>query len=323
VSDLVVIGSCAGKFYVLDRQTGALHWSYDIQQDGKQISFHGDPLVVDTTVIIGTDHSCAPDGIGHVYAFDAKNSTVRWKRKFKGIYTPVVLSGKEIIFGSVADEWYKAELATGVPVWRYQVKMDSPSCGSPRAVVVLEDKVYFVGQDSAIYVLESASGKLSKRIVPPSPPSTALTTYRQQIVFGAEDGRLYSLDPATTKFKAILRWEGKPTGKLQLDGDTLYLFIDGPDKQGQLASVDLATNTLRWTQAAERQWASDKPQLWRGQVLAGNCGGKVSAFAAKDGLELWSTQFQGCVRSIGLSNDLLYIGAQEGMLYAFAPAGTQ
>jgi outer membrane protein assembly factor BamB len=113
---------------------------------------------------------------------------------------------------------------------------------------------------------------------------------------------------------------GKPTGTPQLAGDALYLFLQGPDQKGQLASIDLITNTVRWRQTADREWASVTPQIVHDQVLAGNCRGKVSAFSTNDGRELWSEQFQGCIRSIGTSSDLLYIGAQEGMLYAFAPA---
>lgn len=320
MGDWLVIGSCAGKFYVFDRKTGAVHWSYDIKQDGNQISFHGDPLVVGSTVIVGTDKSCDPDGIGHVYAFDVENSSVRWKRRFKGISTPVVLSGNDILFGSVVDDWYKAELATGAPLWRYQVKTVNPTCAAPQPPVSLGNKVYLVGQDSAIYVLDSASGTPLRKVQPPSPPTTALSVYHQRLLFGAEDSRLYLLDPTTANARAILQLNGKPTGRLQLDRDLLYLFLSGAEQKGQLASIDLATSTLRWTQTADREWASVKPQIWHGQVLAGNCRGKISAFAAKDGQELWSEQFAGCIRSIGTSSDLLYVGAQEGMLYAFAPS---
>ena len=54
VEDTVFIGSCAGVFYALNKATGKMRWSYDIRQDGKQISFHGNPLVVDDMILIGT-----------------------------------------------------------------------------------------------------------------------------------------------------------------------------------------------------------------------------------------------------------------------------
>jgi len=56
-----------------------VRWSYDIHQDGNQTSFHGNPLITDQLVLIGTDKSCASGGIGHVYAFDRATGAVRWK----------------------------------------------------------------------------------------------------------------------------------------------------------------------------------------------------------------------------------------------------
>lgn len=320
MGDLLAIGSCAGKFYVFDRQTGGLRWSYDIRQDGRQASFHGKPLVVGHTVIVGTDDGCDPDAIGHVYAFDLNNNAVQWKQRFKGVFTSVVLSGDAIFFGTVMDDWYKAELASGAPLWKYQVKADNPTCGFPRAPINLGGKVCFVGHDSAIYILDSASGNLLSRVQPPSPPSTALATYHEQFLFGAEDNRLYSLDPSTAKVHPILQFHGRPSGTLQVDADTLYLFLNGPEQKGQLASVDLTSNRVRWTQTADRAWASVEPRVSHDLVLAGNCRGQVSAFSVVDGRQLWSEQFPGCIRSIGASGDLLYIGSQEGMLYAYAPA---
>jgi membrane peptidoglycan carboxypeptidase len=52
----------------LDNKTGKVKWSYDIRNDGEQSQFHGDPLVTDELVIIGTDGN-----IGHVYAFDPRS----------------------------------------------------------------------------------------------------------------------------------------------------------------------------------------------------------------------------------------------------------
>jgi outer membrane protein assembly factor BamB len=62
-----------------DKRTGKVQWSYNIHQDGNQTSFHGNPLITDQLVLIGTDKSCASGGIGHVYAFDRATGTVRWK----------------------------------------------------------------------------------------------------------------------------------------------------------------------------------------------------------------------------------------------------
>ena len=73
----VFVGACAGVFYALDKNTGQLQWSYDIRKDGKQTSFHGNPLITDDLILIGTDRNCDPEGVGHVYAgaFISLNNT--------------------------------------------------------------------------------------------------------------------------------------------------------------------------------------------------------------------------------------------------------
>jgi len=39
----------------LDKKTGQVKWDYDIRKDGEQSQFHGDPLIADQLVVIGTD----------------------------------------------------------------------------------------------------------------------------------------------------------------------------------------------------------------------------------------------------------------------------
>ena len=55
MEDTVFVGSCAGIFYALNKATGEQRWSYNIRQDGKQISFQGNPLVVVDMILIGPE----------------------------------------------------------------------------------------------------------------------------------------------------------------------------------------------------------------------------------------------------------------------------
>jgi outer membrane protein assembly factor BamB len=54
-----------------------------------------------------------------------------------------------------------------------------------------------------------------------------------------------------------------------------------------------------------------------GYIVAGNCRGEVAAFRASDGAPQWKLDLKGCIRSIGSSGDMLFIGVQEGTVYAF------
>ena len=107
------IGSCAGNFYALNKATGQVQWSYDIRKDGKQQSFHGDPLVTSDLILIGTDRSCDPEGVGHVYAFERDSGKVRWKYRSTSVPTDIVQLGSNVFFGSFQDQWSSVDLRTG------------------------------------------------------------------------------------------------------------------------------------------------------------------------------------------------------------------
>ncbi|HEX2122070.1 MAG TPA: PQQ-binding-like beta-propeller repeat protein, partial [Thermoanaerobaculia bacterium] len=66
VGDAVIIGSCSGSLYSLDRTTGKPIWIYDTRADGPPAEFHGEPLLLGDRVVIPTD----ADPRGHLYSFD-------------------------------------------------------------------------------------------------------------------------------------------------------------------------------------------------------------------------------------------------------------
>ena len=103
VGDAMFIGSCAGNFYAINKTTGQLQWSYDIRRDGNQQSFHGDPLVTNDLILIGTDRSCDPNGVGHVYAFERDSGKVRWKYRSTSVPTDVIQLNSNVYFGSFQD----------------------------------------------------------------------------------------------------------------------------------------------------------------------------------------------------------------------------
>jgi len=268
-------------------------------------------------VVLGTDFSCSPEGIGHVYALDIGSKSVRWKHKYTtGIATPVVKSGDAIYFGSVHDTWFKADAETGTPEWEYQTT-EKNQCAVPRAPIVIRGRLFPMAQDRSVHVVDAASGKLIKQVK--TIAETALLEYGDKILFGASDNFLYSLDPATLVVNQFMPLDARPTGRMEVSQDRLYLFMKGSKGQGQIAAINLKARKVLWSQTSEREWSSDMPRLWKGLVLAGNCQGRLAAFSEGTGKLIWSEELTGCLRSIGISDDLLYVGAQQGMLYAIRP----
>ena len=116
MGDLLVVSSCNGIIRALDNKTGQVKWSYDIRKDGEQNNFHGDPLVTDELVIIGTDGK-----IGHLYAFERSSGAVRWKYKVNeyGVASDVIRFGSKLYAVTLGNELLCLDLETGKANWTF------------------------------------------------------------------------------------------------------------------------------------------------------------------------------------------------------------
>jgi outer membrane protein assembly factor BamB len=318
VGDLLFIGSCSGKFYAINKATGQVQWSYDISQDGKQRSFHGDPLVAGDLILIGTDYGCEPEGIGHVYAFERENGKVRWKYRSTSVPTDIVQLGSKVYFGSFQDKWSSVDLHTGGLNWSFSTGAPNKDCDMPKAPVTDKNRLFIVGLDGVIYSLDASSGRVSWKRKLAAAPSTALALRDKTIYVGTNDQRIYRLNAETGTVISELATEAKPVGRLTFAADSLFVFLkNSSERVGYIVSVDSKLAGVRWKQKSSPDWASERPHLWKGLIVAGNCRGEVAAFRASDGTPQWKLNPKGCIRSIGSSGNTLFIGVQEGTVYAF------
>jgi eukaryotic-like serine/threonine-protein kinase len=312
------IGSCAGNFYAINKITGQLEWSYDIRKDGKQQSFHGDPLVTGDLILIGTDRSCDPEGVGHVYAFERDSGRVRWKYRSTSVPTDIIQINSSLYFGSFQDNWSSVDLKTGSLNWSFSTGATNKECDPPKAPVTDGKHLFIVGQDGVIYSLNASSGRVSWKLKLPATPSTALALKDRTIFVGTNDQRLYRLNAETGSVISELATEAKPVGRLAFASDSLFLFLQSTsDRAGYIVSVDSKLTGVRWKQRSSLDWASERPHLWKESVVAGNCRGGLAAFRATDGEPQWNLSLKGCIRSIGSSGDMLFAGVQEGTIYAY------
>jgi outer membrane protein assembly factor BamB len=318
VGDVLFIGSCAGKFYAINKATGQVQWRYDISQDGKQVSFHGDPLVTDDLILIGTDHSCVPDGIGHVYAFERDSGKVRWKYRAISVPTDIVQLGSNVYFGSFQDKWSSVNLHTGGLNWSFSTDTTNKDCTAIKSPVAAENRLYFTGLDGGVYSLNAASGRVMWKRKLAAATSTSLVFRDKTLYVGTADLRIYRLNAETGAIVAELAVEAMPVGRLTFDADSLFMFLENrSERAGYIISVDSKLAGVRWKQKSSPGWASERPHLWKGYIVAGNCRGEVAAFRASDGAPQWKLDLKGCIRSIGSSGNTLFIGVQEGTVYAF------
>ncbi|MCA1575370.1 MAG: PQQ-like beta-propeller repeat protein [Acidobacteria bacterium] len=316
--DSLYIGSCAGSFYAINKTTGRVHWSYDIRKDGKQQSFHGDPLVTNDLILIGTDNSCDPDGVGHVYAFERDSGKVRWKHRSTSVPTDIVQLNSNVYFGSFQDKWSSVDLQTGGLNWSFSTGAPNKDCDMPKAPVTDKNRLFIVGLDGVIYSLDASSGRVSWKRKLAAAPSTALALRDKTIYVGTNDQRLYRLNAETGTVISELATEAKPVGRLSFASDSLFVFLENASERvGYIISVDSKLAGVRWKERSSPDWASERPHLWKEFVVAGNCRGGMAAFRASDGEQQWNLSLKGCIRSIGSSGNMLFAGVQEGTIYAY------
>jgi outer membrane protein assembly factor BamB len=315
--DLVFVGSCAGTFYALDKTTGKPHWSYDIRKDGKQSSFHGNPLITGDSILIGTDRSCEPDGVGHVYAFERSTGTLRWKYKSTSVPTDIVQIGQNIYFGSFQDRWSALSLQNGNLAWSFSTNLSNPDCKMIKSPVADESHVYMIGLDGVIYSLDAKSGEVAWKRKLLAAPSTALVLNDKSLFVGTSDKRIHRLNSQNGNSEAKIDVEAQPVGRPTLTSDSILFFLENKsERAGYIVSLNRDLSKLRWTQKSSPDWASEQPRVSKGLILAGNCRGELAAFRASDGAPQWKVQLKGCIRSVGDSGDTLYVGVQEGTVYA-------
>jgi len=320
--DVLLIGSCAGTFYAFDKRTGKVRWSYNIHQDGNQTSFHGNPLITDQLVLIGTDKSCAAGSIGHVYAFDRATGTVQWKYRTAGTPTDIARIGSSIYAASFVDELIALNLSNGNLRWKFATGTPNPDCALPPAPVAVGDRVFYAGLNGILYAFDGQSGRLLWKHDLGRRATTKLSVVGNSLYLGNSENRLSRISADDGHVQSDLSVPASPEGRILVDAPALYIFLEDRDSQGgYLISTDLNLSQIRWIHKAEKAWSSEWPRLWNGFLLAGNCRSELDAFRISDGIPQWSDKLKGCLRSIGTDgdNEQIYVGAQEGTVYAYTP----
>jgi outer membrane protein assembly factor BamB len=296
----------------LDKKNGQVKWEYDIRKGGEQSQFHGDPLVTDKLLVIGTDGK-----IGHVYAFERTTGAVRWKYKVddRGVASDVIRLGENTYFVTLGNELVCLDLESGKFKWSFRSNYsgggDCLTCSSP---AVTEGHVFFGGLDGSAYSFDAQSGKLAWKRDLGAKVTTSAAIKGHDLYLGTAKRQLYRLNTESGEILGETAAQATAYGQLILASDSLFVFLGDE----LLASFDLDLKKLRWSAEASKEWTSARPYLWHNLVLAGNRR-ELVAIRTDDGAQEWSHQFPETVRGIGTSPDILYVGSLKGPIFAFSP----
>ncbi len=314
VGDLVYVGSCSGILFALDRHSGEPRWSQDVRPQGRSTSFHGDPVVIDSMFIIGTDGGTVDSTFGQICAFDLASGRALWKHSTTdGIVSDICRAGDRVLAITRADSLLCLDVASGRLVWSY--RGDGPLYEvAYRSPAVAGGRVFFGGSDGTVHALDAGTGRVLWKRDLRDRITTGILAWGDALFLGAAGVQVYRLRQDTGVVEARLNGEGPTQGPPTPFGDSLIILAG----DRSLTCVDRSLASIRWRQKLTDELSSSRPYLWRGTVLAGTNRGELLAFRASDGTPRWSHALKGMIRGIGTSDRVLYVGTLKGLVYAYA-----
>jgi outer membrane protein assembly factor BamB len=314
VGNAVILGSCAGSLYALDRKTGTPIWRYDTKADGSAAQFHGEPLLLGERIIVPTDS----DPKGHLYSFDTATGDLLWKVALNhGVAaTPLLIDGR-VMAVSEEGEVLAVDPKDGAIAWR-----EVPA-GAPKPLPYVPSPAYagkriFVADNAKrLFSLDTATGATAWRKTLPARPNTSLVIVGNTLVLGTEDGYLnwIAIDSGEVK-KRIRLEEGHPYGTPILASP--LLFVLGAGAQGTLLALDAESGAIRWKQETPREWTTYRPLVTGSTVIVGSEEKNLCAFDRVSGKAQWCRSVGQIPRGLGISSDgILYVGSLSGVVQAY------
>lgn len=313
VGNAVIIGSCAGSVYALDRTNGEPVWVYDTRADGSSAQFHGEPLVLGDRVVIPADG----DPKGHLYSFDIASGDLLWKVPFdQGVAaTPLLVDGRVVAIsaqGEVVDidpkdgriVWHAAPAGVLKPL----PFVPSPAYGSKR--------IFVADNTGRVFALDAATGATVWQTSLPARTNTALVAAGTTVILGTADGYMNWISIESGEVKKRMRLsEGRPYGTPILAPPLLLVLAAG--EKGSLLALDAATGALRWKRETPKEWTTYRPLVSRATVIAGSTEKDLCAFDLASGAVRWCRPVGQVPRGLGVSNDaILYVGSLSGVVQA-------
>jgi outer membrane protein assembly factor BamB len=249
--------------------------------------FSSSPTVVNGLVVVGGSD-------GNVYALDGRTGARRWRAATGGRVrsSPAIANGV-VYVGSFDGRVYALDLASGHVRWRFDTRgttLDSKSFGYDRRSIqaspaIADGVVYVGGRDGRSYAIDAATGRLA-----------------------------WAIDHDETSWVI-----GSPAL-----GDSL-LFEPSSDAHFVHALARRDGREVWRRQSPNSVWAS--PLLANGVLYGadgnydGTGAGRVFALDAESGAERWAMVLPAPVMSSPtLRDDMLYVGCDDGYLYAIRGA---
>lgn len=309
----MIVGSCAGSLYSLDRKTGDTIWIYDTKVDGSAAQFHGEPLVMSDRVVVPTD----AEPKGHVYSFETASGDLLWKVPFdNGVATTPLLVGDKLIVVSAGGEVAAIEPKDGKVIWKTKPAGDLKPLPFTPSPAYVANRIIVADNTNQILALDPQDGTTVWRKNLSSRANTALVPVGDLVAVGTSDGQLTWIAGKSGEVQKRVDLGLHPYGT-PIRADGLLFFLAG-NKSSKLLALDAATGAVRWQQETANEWTTYRPLVTGSVVIAGDSDKTLCAFDRTSGERRWCRPVGQIPRGVGISSDgILYVGSLSGVVQAF------
>jgi len=287
-------------------------WRYDISKDGDQSGFHGRFLLTPELVIVATDG----ENEGFVYAFEQSTGDVRWKHDIgRPAPSGVVRNGDLIYANTQGDSVVALELATGAVRWRFAPAAGPRFGRSIASPTIAGERVVIAGGDGIVYALNARDGRIEWQ-TEIGAAMTSPVVARDLIYLGiVSENRVIALSADS----------GSRVNEAHSSGSVMSFVPPVAADRGLAAATDATLELwtaglgrLRWQARAPAKFGRS-PVLWNDKLIGGTVRGHVLGYQTIDGRLDSIVQLKGVVTGLAGFDDVLYVGTQEGILYAVRP----
>ncbi|WP_239462066.1 PQQ-binding-like beta-propeller repeat protein [Occallatibacter savannae] len=287
----VYIGSTAGVFYAVDRESGSAKWKFAVKARVASTA-----AVANGMVFFG-----AYDG--NFYALDAVSGTLKWK------------------FATEGERRYAASHLHGSQPAK-EVMPDPFDCylSSP---VVWNGAVYFGSGDGNVYALDAGSGALKWKFKTGDVVHASPAIADGKVYIGSWDSNFYALDAAMGKEVWRFKTGEDPDIHNQVGIQSSAAVVDGVVyfgcRDAHLYALDAKTGEKKWAYGTKGSWVIASPAVRDGKVFfATSDSGMVYALDARSGDVVFSLNLQRwpSFSSPAIAENTLYEGSDSGHMNA-------
>lgn len=293
---MVYVGTKSGFLVAYDARSGETKWRYDL---GDYI-VRSSPAVVDNTVYVGAGFA--------VYAIDAEHGTLRWRfqTRYQGQSSPAVADGI-VYIASQEGYIYAIDARTGTEDWHYQAEglvFSSPA--------IANGAVIFGCDDGNVYAIGTRDGDQLWRFPTGGAVYSSPAVVNGIVYVASQSHFLFALD---AKSGSVI-WHYGVGGSSSPAVANGVVYFGGDD--GGLYALDARTGAVRWLFPTGNPVKSS-PVVTKDAVYVAS-GPLVFAVNSATGKERWRFAAKEPIdASPAVANGHLFIGSQDGYIYALGP----